>query len=259
MGHGDQQHSVLLPGSVKECFEFGWKAFDLAERIQAPVFVLIDLDFGMNQWMTDHFEYPDQPMNRGKILWEKDLEELGGAWARYKDVDSDGIPYRTVPGNRHPAAAYFTRGTGHDENARYTEDNLVWHQLLERLKKKYQTASQYVPKPVIETQQGASIGIISFGSTEPAILEARAELSQAGLATDFLRLRAIPFTNEVAEFIRQHERCYVVEMNRDGQLHQLLTLEYPGQAMKLKSIAYTDGLPITAKLVRQAILAQEEK
>jgi 2-oxoglutarate ferredoxin oxidoreductase subunit alpha len=259
MGHGDQQHIVLLPGSVKECFEFGWKAFDLAERIQAPVFVLIDLDFGMNQWMTDHFEYPDQPMNRGKILWEKDLEELGGAWARYKDVDSDGIPYRTVPGNRHPAAAYFTRGTGHDENARYTEDNLVWHQLLERLKKKYQTASQYVPKPVIETQQGASIGIISFGSTEPAILEARAELSQAGLATDFLRLRAIPFTNEVAEFIRQHERCYVVEMNRDGQLHQLLTLEYPGQAMKLKSIAYTDGLPITAKLVRQAILAQEEK
>lgn len=259
MGHGDQQHIVLLPGSVKECFEFGWKAFDLAEHVQAPVFVLIDLDFGMNQWMTDHFTYPDQPMDRGKILWESDLAASGGVWARYKDVDGDGIPYRTVPGNRHPAAAYFTRGTGHDENARYTEDSQVWHNLLERLKKKYDTARQFVPEPVIETLPGARIGVIAFGSTEPAIQEARFELSQAGLPTDFLRVRAIPFTDEVSNFIRQHERCYVVEMNRDGQLNQLLTLEYPDQALKLKSIAYTDGLPLTAKLVRQAILAQEEK
>ena len=123
MGHGDTQHVILLPGSVNECFEFGWKAFDLAERLQTPVFVLSDLDFGMNQWMTKPFEYPDTPMDRGKVLWEEDLERLKGDWGRYLDVDGDGIPYRTLPGNRHPAAAYFTRGTGHDENARYTEDS----------------------------------------------------------------------------------------------------------------------------------------
>jgi 2-oxoglutarate ferredoxin oxidoreductase subunit alpha len=258
MGHGDQQHIVLLPGSVSECFEFGWRAFDLAEHMQTPVFVLSDLDFGMNQWMTRPFEYPDQPMDRGKILWEEDLVKSSGAWARYKDVDGDGIPYRTVPGNRHPAAAYFTRGTGHDEYARYTEDNLAWYKLLERLKYKFNTARQFVPKPVIENEAGASIGVIAFGSTEPAVNEARHQLNQEGIPTDFMRVRAVPFTEEVEVFIRQHERCYVVEMNRDGQLQQLLTLEYPDQALKLISIAYTDGLPMTARLVRQAILDKEE-
>ena len=140
MGHGDTQQVILLPGSVNECFEFGWKAFDIAERLQTPVFVLSDLDFGMNQWMTHPFEYPDTPMDRGKILWEGDLDRLDGQWGRYKDIDGDGITYRTLPGNRHPRAAYFARGTGHDENARYSEDNIVWHDLLERLKKKYQLA-----------------------------------------------------------------------------------------------------------------------
>ncbi len=259
MGHGDQEHIVLLPGSVCECFEFGWKAFDIAERVQTPVFVLSDLDFGMNQWMTEPFAYPDQPMDRGKVLWESDLEKLGGIWGRYKDVDGDGIPYRSVPGNRHPAAPYFARGTGHDEMARYTEDNLVWHNLLDRLKKKFQTARQYLPKPEIESAPGNPVGVIFFGSTEPAIREARFQLSETGMPIDSLRLRAIPFTEEVGTFIQQHERCYVIELNRDGQLHQLLTLEYPEQALKLISIAYTDGLPPTANLVCDAILAKENK
>ncbi len=149
MGHGDTQQVILLPGGVDECFEFGWKSFDLAERLQTPVFVLSDLDIGMNQWMSKPFEYPDTPMDRGKILWEKDLEELKGNWGRYLDKDGDGIPYRTVPGNKHPMASYFLRGTGHDENARYTEEASVWLRNMDRLKKKYETARKFVPAPVV--------------------------------------------------------------------------------------------------------------
>jgi 2-oxoglutarate ferredoxin oxidoreductase subunit alpha len=257
IGHGDTQQIILLPGSVNECFEFGWRAFDIAERMQSPVFVLSDLDFGMNQWMTHPFVYPEAPMDRGKVLWEGDLERLDGVWARYKDVDGDGIPYRTVPGNRHPRAAYFTRGSGHDENAHYSEDNEVWHNMMARLKRKYATARQYVPRPVVETMDGARVGIIAFGSTEPAIQEARHFLAEENIKTDFLRLRAIPFTAEVEEFIRSHERIYVVEMNRDGQLHQLLTIANPKWAMNLISIAYIDGLPLTALFVQDAIEAKE--
>jgi len=257
MGHGDTQQVILLPGSVSECFEFGWKAFDLAERLQTPVFVLSDLDFGMNQWMTRPFEYPNVPMDRGKVLWEADMQRLEGQWARYKDVDGDGIPYRTLAGNRHPNAAYFARGTGHDENARYTEDAQTWHTVLDRLKKKYETARSWVPGPVIESIPGAQIGVIAFGSTEPAIQEARHELVEKGIPTDFLRVRAVPFSGQVGEFLRQHTRNYVVEMNRDGQLHQIISLDYPDQATKLVSLAYTDGLPLTAHWVSQAILAKE--
>jgi 2-oxoglutarate ferredoxin oxidoreductase subunit alpha len=259
MGHGDTQHVILLPGSVTECFEFGWKAFDLAERLQTPVFVLTDLDFGMNQWMTQPFEYPDQPMDRGKILWEQDLERFKDGWGRYLDVDGDGIPYRTVPGNRHPKAGYFTRGTGHDPAARYTEDSKTWNELLDRLKKKYETARDLVPSPAIDTMETAEIGIIAFGSTEPAVQEARQQLAEAGIRSDFLRVRAVPFSRQVGDFIRQHVRNYVVEMNRDGQLHQLLTLDYPDQAIRLISLAHTDGLPLTARRVREGILAQEAK
>ena len=259
MGHGDTQHIILLPGSVNECFTFGWQAFDIAERMQSPVFVLSDLDLGMNQWMAEPFAYPDKPMDRGKILWEEDLEKSDGVWARYRDVDGDGITYRTLPGNRHPRAAWFARGTGHDENARYSESDKVWHDMLERLKKKYNTARQYVPKPVIDTMDGARIGIIAFGSTDPAIKEARHILAEKGLPSAYLRMRAMPFTSEVGEFVSQYERIYVVEMNRDGQLHQLLTLEYPEQATHFISAAYTDGLPLTARRVVQAILATEEK
>lgn len=259
MGHGDTQMVMLLPCSVNECFEFGWKAFDLAERLQTPIFVMADLDLGMNQWMSDPFTYPDQPMDRGKILWEEDLEKLDSKFGRYRDVDGDGIPYRTVPGNKHPGAAYFTRGTGHDENARYSEDSETWRKLLDRLAQKYETARNYVPKPVIERMDGARVGIISYGSTEPAILEARQKLATRGLQTDFLRLRAVPFTSDVEEFIQAHDRIYVVEMNRDGQMHALLRLAYPQHTTKLISTAFTDGLPMTARKVREMILAQEEK
>ncbi len=259
MGHGDTNFVILLPGSVNECFEFGWRAFDIAEHIQSPVFVLSDLDFGMNQWMTKPFQYPDQPMDRGKILWEEDLEKLQGNWGRYRDVDGDGIPYRTVPGNCHPSAAYFTRGTGHDEDARYTEDAGNWQRLLARLKTKYLAARTIVPRPVLETMEGAEIGIIAFGSTESAIQEARAHLLKSGIPTDFMRIRAIPFTEEVGDFMVSHRVNYVFEMNRDGQLNQLLTLEHPERCHNVISIAYTDGLPPTARQVREAILTEEAK
>ncbi len=257
--HGDTQHIMLFPGSINECFEFGWRAFDVAERIQTPVFVLIDLDFGMNQWMTEPFRYPDQPMDRGKIIWEEDLDkEEFKNWGRYLDMDGDGIPYRTVPGNRHPRSAYFTRGTGHDEYARYSEDPENWKKLMARLKQKFETAKQYVPKPVVDGE-GAAVGIIAYGSTDPAIFEARHMLAEAGIQTDYLRLRAVPFTQEVTDFINSHERVYVVEQNRDGQMHQLLTLEYSDDAKKLISIAQIDGLPPTAKWVVEAIRTQEVK
>ena len=259
LGHGDTQQIILLPGSVNECFEFGWKAFDLAERLQTPVFVLSDLDLGMNQWMTNPFDYPNTPMDRGKVLWEEDLEKMAEKWGRYLDVDGDGVPYRTLPGNRHPASAYFTRGTGHDEYARYTEDHEDYARVMSRLKKKFETARAYVPKPVIHSMGEAEIGIIAFGSTEPAIAEARHYFSEEGVKSDFLRLRAIPFSKEVADFVHAHKRIYVLEMNRDGQLHQLLTLEFPNQSEKIISLAHLDGLPLTAKWVREGIQAMEVK
>jgi 2-oxoglutarate/2-oxoacid ferredoxin oxidoreductase subunit alpha len=258
MGHGDTQQIILLPGSVNECFEFGWRAFDLAERLQTPVFVLSDLDFGMNNWMTRPFKYPDTPMDRGKVLWEGDIERLSGDWGRYRDVDGDGIPYRTIPGNRHPRSAYFARGTGHNENARYTEDPQDWEQGLARLKAKFETARKILPPPVTERMDETGIGLIAFGSTDPAIQEARHDLVNRGIQTDYLRVRSIPFSPEVAEFIRNHDHTYVIELNRDGQLHQLLTLEVPDRATNLISLAHIDGLPLTAKWVENALLSDEE-
>ena len=260
MGHGDTQQIILLPGGVDECFEFGWRAFDIAEQIQTPVFVLSDLDMGMNQWMSQPFKYPDTPMYRGKILWEKDLEELKGNWARYLDKDGDGIPYRTVPGNKHPMSPYFLRGTGHDEQARYSEEATVWHQNMERLKKKYETARKFVPAPIIHNIKGATAGIIGYGSTEPAILEAQHQLeTQYDIHTDFMRLRAIPFTDEVTSFIKKYDQVFVVEMNRDGQMNELLKIEYPEFSTKFKSIAFGDGLPASAKWVCNGFLEKYEK
>lgn len=259
MGHGDTNQVILLPGTVSECFEFGWKSFDIAERLQTPVFVLSDLDLGMNNWMTRPFEYPDKPMDRGKVLWEEDLKKLNGQWGRYKDVDGDGIPYRTLPGNRHPQAAYMTRGTGHDEYAHYTEDPDEWHNMMERLKRKFETACKYVPAPIFDLMDGAEIGLIGFGSTDAAILEARHQLHKTrGIKTDFMRVRALPFPDEVGEFIRSHPRNYVVELNRDGQMHQLLSLDYPDVVVKLHSLAYHDGLPLTAARVRNMVLEKED-
>ncbi len=259
LGHGDTEQVILLPGTVNECFEFGWRAFDIAEHMQTPIFVLSDLELGMNQWMTEPFKYPDTPLDRGKVLWEEDLEKLKGNWGRYRDVDGDGIPYRTIPGNKHPASAYFLRGTGHDENASYTEDAATWVRMMERIKKKYNNAAKFIPPPIIDKQANANIGIIAFGSTEPAIREARHELStEAGIKTDSLRIRGIPFTVDVQTFIESHDHNFVVEMNRDGQMYQLLLVEYPHLAAKLTSVAFNDGLPATAKWVKDSILIKEE-
>lgn len=255
IGHGDTQSIILLPGTLDECFEFGWKSFDIAERLQTPVFVLSDLDIGMNQWMSKPFQYPDAPMDRGKVLWETDLEELKGNWGRYLDKDGDGIPYRTIPGNKHPASAYFTRGTGHDEYARYTEDSETYMRNMERLKKKFESAKNFMPKPVLREVKDADIGILAFGSTENAILEAQHLLEKEhGIKSDFLRLRAIPFTDEVTTFIERHNQIMVVEQNRDGQMYKILLAEYPQYSMKFKSVAFHDGLPASATWVRDGIL-----
>ncbi|MGH2605775.1 MAG: 2-oxoacid:acceptor oxidoreductase subunit alpha, partial [Anaerolineales bacterium] len=252
LGHGDTKHVILLPGSVAECFEFGWRAFDIAERLQTPVFVLSDLDLGMNLWMSPPFTYPAQSMDRGKVLSEADLERLG-AFARYRDVDKDGISYRTLPGTAHPLAAYLSRGTGHDEDAVYTERPAEWEANMERLWRKIETARRYVPRPVLDVREGAQVGLIGFGSTDSAIHEARQRLAADGLPTDYLRLRAVPFTEEVEAFIREHERVYVVEMNTDGQMRQLLQLEAPDVAGRIRSIRLNNGLPLTARWIADAL------
>jgi 2-oxoglutarate/2-oxoacid ferredoxin oxidoreductase subunit alpha len=259
LSHGDTEHVILIPGSVNECFEFGWRAFDIAERLQTPVIVLSDLDFGMNQWKTPKFKYPDQPMDRGKVLWEEDLERMAGEWKRYADVDGDGIPYRTVMGNRHTAAAYFTRGTGHTEEAKYSEEPDNWEAVLLRLQKKFATAKNLVPKPELHSMPGAKVGFLAYGSTDPAVQEACHQLAQQGVKSDYLQVKAVPFTDEVKEFIHSHDLTYVVELNRDGQMHQLLTLAYPEVALKLVSLAHLDGMPLTAKWIVDAYSAKEVK
>lgn len=262
LSHGDTKHIVLLPGTVKECFEFGWRAFDMADRAQTPIMVLSDLDLGQNQWMSEPFEYPDEPMNRGKILWEEDFEafeEKHGKWGRYKDVDGDGIPYRTVAGNRHVGSSYFARGTGHDVYANYSEDPDVWVETMDRLKLKYETVRHYVPDAIVDDINNAGVGIIGYGSTDSAIIEARDLLAEAGLKTDYLRLRALPITETVKNFIRNHERNYVVEMNRDGQLEEILRLEVPFSSNTLFSSTLNNGLSLTAEWIKNDILAKEEK
>lgn len=261
-GHGDTQFVMLIPGSVNECFEFGWRALDVAERVQTPVIVMSDLDLGMNQWMTKKFEYPDRPLDRGKILWEEDIDALvkeSKDWGRYLDVDGDGIPYRTVAGNKHPRSAYFARGTGHDEYGKYSEEPEVWERVLDRIARKIQNSTAYLPAPVLTSDGKSEIGIIVSGSAEPAVMEARDQLKHKGVATDVLRIRSIPFHDEVKDFLRDHQRVYVVELNRDGQMGQLLTINYPEYATRLFKVAHTDGLALTAKWVRETIEAREEK
>ena len=260
MGHGDTDNIILLPGSVNECFEFGWRSFDIAERLQTPVIVLGDLDFGMNQWMTEPFKYPDAPMDRGKILWEDDIKKLTEPWGRYFDKDGDGIAYRTLPGNRLLGASYFTRGTGHDPYARYTEEAGVWEANMLRLKKKFQTAKKYLPQPVIENVDGTREAIIAFGSTLPAVQEARTIFEkEAGRRFNLLRLRALPIADEVRQFVEKQDKVYIVEMNRDGQLYEELVIAMPDLATRLVSVAYSDGMPPTARRIMQEINGKEQK
>lgn len=258
LGHGDTSQIMLLPGNMSECFEFGWRAFDLADRLQMPIFILSDLDLGMNLWMSPEFDYPDQFIDRGKILDKEDLDRIG-EFARYRDVDGDGIPYRTLPGTDHPLAGYFTRGTGHDDRARYSERPEDWEQNLARLGRKMETARNLLPAPECEEVSDTEIGIIAFGSTDPAVQEGRARLEEMEITTSYLRLRAVPFSDEVLEFIRKHERIYVIEMNTDGQMRQLLQLAVPDQATKLISLAHNDGLPLSARWIVEALSAQEEE
>ncbi len=256
LSHGDTKHVILLPATVEDCFDFGMRAFDLAERLQTPVFVLSDLDLGMNVWMSDPFSYPDKPWDRGKVL---DAEALAkaGTFERYRDLDKDGIPYRTLPGTDHPLAGYFTRGSGHDEKAKYTEDAETYKRVMDRLARKYDTARSLVPPPVIERTPGAEIGILGFGSSHWGIVEARDLLAAEGLKTSYLLLKAIPFTSDVESFIKSCDRVYVVEQNRDAQMASLLRMDYPGLAMKLRSILHYDGLSLDAQSIVDQVRERE--
>lgn len=258
LSHGDTKHILLLPGTVKECFDFAMQAFDLAEGLQTPIFVLSDLDLGMNNWMSEPFEYPEKPISRGKVLNAKQLDELGG-FARYKDVDGDGIPYRTLPGTAHPAAAYFTRGSGKNQKAQYTERPEEYEYNMVRLVRKFETAKSMVPKPILEGTGKEKIGIIAFGSTHWAVIESRDQLArESQINTDYLRVRAYPFTQEVDEFVARHESVYVVEQNRDGQLLNLLKVDLdPTQVAKLHSITHFNGLPLDARTVTHAVALHE--
>jgi 2-oxoglutarate ferredoxin oxidoreductase subunit alpha len=256
LSHGDTKHIVLLPGSIMECYEMAGEAFDLAEKFQTPIFVLTDLDLGMNNWMSDPFEYPTKPINRGKVMTAADIEKAG-VFERYRDVDGDGIPYRTLPGTDHPQAAYFTRGSGHNEKAGYTEKPEDYLNLMNRLDKKFQTARKFVPAPVVSVEKGAKIGIIAYGSSDFAIVETRDQLKVANIPTSYLRVRALPFTDELRKFVESHDHVYVVEQNRDAQMRDLIRLELPDLAMKIRSVRHYDGLPIDAQFVTDAIMEQE--
>ncbi len=260
LSHGDTKHILLIPDSVSECFDFAIEAFELAEQFQTPVFVMSDLDLGMNNWMSDPFQYPTKPIRRGKVLSKEELERLG-SFSRYKDVDGDGIGYRTLPGTDHPAAAYFTRGSGHNEKAQYSERPDDFEHNMERLSRKFETARSFVPKPEVVGEGKASIGIIAYGTSHWAIVESRDQLrNEYNLDTDYLRLRAYPFTKEVVEFIDRHERVYVVEQNRDRQMFDLLRLDLtPERIAKLRSLAHIHGLPLDARSVTDELISMEGK
>jgi len=256
LSHGDTKHIVLLPATVREAYEMAMDAFDLADRFQTPIFVLSDLDLGMNSWMTKPLPYPEKPFDRGKVLDASDLHKLE-SWGRYRDVDRDGIPYRTLPGTNHDGAGYFTRGTGHDEEARYSELPDVWQRNLDRLVRKHETARTVVPQPVID-EAGREIAILAYGTTHHAVLEARDILSADGIDIDYLRLRALPFSPEVATFIARHKRVYVVEQNRDGQLYHLLRAELPDHLVShIISVVHYNGVPIDARAVADPLLQAE--
>jgi 2-oxoglutarate ferredoxin oxidoreductase subunit alpha len=257
LGHGDTKHIVLFPSNVSEAFEFGWKAFDLAEQLQTLVFVLSDLDLGMNIWMAKPFEYPDQPMARGKVLTAEDLERLGH-YGRYEDVDGDGIGYRTLPGTDHPLAAYFARGTGHNPQAVYSERPDDWTENMKRLNRKFDTARTMVPKPVVDHVKRASFGIIAYGTTDACVVEGRDRLRDSGIETSYLRLLALPFEETTREFLAEYDRVYVVENNIDGQMAKLLCMEYPEFANRVISLPHSDGLPLTARWMTEAILEKEQ-
>ena len=259
LSHGDTKQVMLIPCSVDECFSMASDAFNLAETLQTPVFVMSDLDLGMNNWMSDPFKYPETPINRGKVLSAEDLTRLGG-FARYKDVDGDGVGYRTLPGTDHPGAAWFARGSGHNEKGQYSERPDDYKNNMDRLAHKFEHARTIVPKPEV-VSNGASIGIVGYGTSHWAIGESMNQLQKEyGKNTDYLRIRAYPFTTEVHDFIKQHDVIYVIDQNRDGQMRELLKLDLPiSELGKLRSVRHYNGLPIDARSITDDIISQENK
>jgi 2-oxoglutarate ferredoxin oxidoreductase subunit alpha len=260
LSHGDTKHILLFPCSAEECFSMAHDAFELAEQFQTLVFVMSDLDLGMNNWMADPFTYPEKPIKHGKVLSREDLDRLGG-FARYKDVDGDGIPYRTLPGTAHPGAAWFARGSGHNEKGQYSERPDDYERNMERINRKFETARSYVPRPDVVANGKSKIGIIAYGTSHWAIVESRDQLrNEYNIETDYLRLRAYPFTREVHDFVKQHDRVYVVEQNRDAQMASLLKLDLePSLITRLRSIAHIHGLPMDARSVTDELMTMEGK
>ena len=257
LSHGDTAHLLLFPNSVDECFTMSQDAFNLAEEFQTPVFVMSDLDIGMNNWMADPFPYPDKPIRRGKVLNAADLERLQ-IFERYRDVDGDGVCYRTLPGTDHPLAAYFTRGSGHNEKAGYSERAEDYKNNMDRLKRKFETARKSLPAPVIEEDPGAEIGIIAFGSTHWAVIESRDQLrNEQNIPTAYLRLRAFPFNDDLAAFVKRMKRIYLVEQNRDAQMCDLVRGAVWRDCNKVRSILHYTGFPIDARTITDEFFSQE--
>jgi len=244
---------------MKECYEMATEAFNLAEELQQAVFVASDLDLGMNNWMADPFEYPAEPLRRGKVLTAEELEKLG-EYGRYRDVDGDGIAYRTLPGTEHPLSAYVTRGSGRNDEARYSEHPEDYQSQMDRLTRKHETARGMVPAPLVSIVSDAQVGVIAYGSSDPAVVEALDQLrDENGMEFSYLRLRALPFSAEVEQFLKSHDRVYVVEQNRDGQMAALLVAEFPQQATRIRQVLHYNGLPIDARTIGGRILQLEEE
>ena len=252
--HGDTKHVMLLPMDPGECFEFGATAFDLADRLQTTVFVMLDLDIGMNDWLTKPFAWDDsRRLDRGKVMTAEMLEQ-GTEFGRYLDVDGDGIPWRTLPGTHPERGAYFTRGTSRDRYARYSEEGPVYVDNMQRLLKKFDTARHKVPAAIAQpADQPTPLGVIFYGSTAPAMQEALSHLREEGLHVDALRVRAFPFGDEVWAFIAAHEQVFVVEQNRDAQLRTLIITEGDIDPARLIRVLNYDGAPITARFITDAI------
>ncbi len=248
--HGDTKHILLLPSDPNECFEFGYKAFDYAEKFQTPIMVLSDLDIGMNDWVVDQFKWDDNySHDRGKLVTSEDIEKLK-SFARYRDVDGDGIPYRTIPATHPDYGSYFTRGTSHTDTGGYTENGMIHAEMLDRITKKFDTAKECLPHPIINLNSPKSkIGIINFGSTNVALNDAMQDLTRNGIGINHLRIRAFPFSKSVVDFINDHEFVFVLEQNRDAQMKKLLISEEDLDTNKLISILNYDGMPLTANFI----------
>ncbi len=256
--HGDTQHIVMIPGTVEECFEFGWKAFDVAERYQTPVFGLSDLDLGMNRWSCAGFEYPDTPMDRGKVVRDKDVFEAFENFGRYRDVDGDGIPYRTLPGSGMDPILY--RGTGHNEDGKYSEKPEDYLYLMNRLRQKITNARDDLPEPILREEVECEVGIIYLGSMENSIQEIDDLLEATGMKVSQCRVRALPLHSEIEAFIERHEMIIVLEINRDGQLYTIIRKEIPNHLVpKVHSVAYSDGMPPRAQIYADKILEKIEE